>query len=384
MKKYKLLCLLILGIVWFHSCGEKDLSDESFIEFALEVEKQIMNYENETPIANAFDYEEFEKFVLAGVDISQKDKNRVSEFIKKHTNPAMSILESVVNGADFRFVKFYRKNNVPHVIFRTYFHGSVSLEDWTLGMKKGQIRIYDAFAIVSGINWSDDCRQKLCNYLGIFTDEILNINKLIEINYLLANGDYAMADSMLYWVMPQMQNNLYARTIELNLSTQNKSYEEVQMLAKEFVKTFPNQQQISAFYLMQSSIQHGLADETLNHIYTLIDLLGDDPIYYVYQSWAFREARSPDYELQMLDSAIHYMPYVFDLYLNKLEVYYSNYNYSACVDLLYQMDSIFESGGEEELEFFQTNYPKLKEYAPFNEWLQHNNLKVWKTGNKTI
>jgi len=370
MKRYKLLCLLVLCAVAFCSCGEKELPDEDFIEFALEVEKQIMIYENEIPITNAFDYEEFEKIVLAGVDIPKKGKHRASEFIKKHANPAMSILESAVNGADFRFVKFYRKDNVPHVIFRTYFNGGVSLEDWTLGVKKGQIVICDAFAIVSGINWSDDCRQKLCNYLEIFTDEILNINKLIEINYLLANGDYDTADSLLYWIMPQMQNNLYARTIELNLSTQNKSYEEVQLLAKEFLKTFPNQKQIAAFYLMQSSIQHGLADETLNHIHNLIKLVGDDPIYYVYQSWAFKEARSPDYELQMLDSAIHYMPYVFELYLNKLEAYYSNNNYQSCVDLLYQMDSIFESGGKEELEFFQTNYPKLKEYAPFNEWLQ--------------
>ena len=370
MKRYKLFCLLMLGVVALSSCKEKDLPDEDFIAFAANIEKQIMDYEDNIPIMNAFDYEEFEKRVLANADIPKKDKNRASEFIREYTNPAVSILESVMNGADFHFVKFYRKDNEPHVLFRTYLDGGVSLEDWTLGVKKGQIIVCDAFAIVSGIHWSDDCRQQLCNHLEIFTEEVLHINKLIEINYLIANEEYTAADSMLYWVMPQMQDNLYARTMELNLASQNKSYEDVQILVKEFVKTFSNQQQISTFYLMQSGIRHGLADETMQHIYSLIALLGDDPIYYLYQAWAFQQANANVYALQMLDSAIRYMPYLFDLYLNKLDVFYSDYNYSAYVDLLYQMDVLFESGGAEEIDFFQENYPQLKEYAPFKEWLQ--------------
>ena len=369
MKKYKLFNLLIVCIIALGSCGVKDLADQDFIDFALNVENQIMNYENENPIVNAFDYEEFERRVLEGIDISKKEKNRASEFIREQTKPATSILEAVMNGADFRFVKFYRKNDEPHVVFRTYFNGWMSLEDWTLGVKKGQIFIYDAFVIVSGINWSDECRQKLCNYLGIFSDEVLNINKLIEVKYLISNENYAAADSLLYWIMPQMRNNLYARTMELNLYWQSKPYEEVQMLAKEFVKTFPNEKSISAFYLMKSSIQHGLADETMKHIYTLIDLTGDDPVYYLYQSEAYQYANATTHALQMLDSAIRYMPHVIDLYSRKLDIYYSNQNYQACVDLLYQIDSLCVLE-DEDATFFQTNYSKLNEYAPFEEWVR--------------
>ena len=369
MKRYKVFSLLMLCVIALGSCGEKDLPDEEFINFAANVEQQVMNNEDDI-IVNAFDYEEFERRVLAGVDVPKKDKNRASDFIRERTNPSTSILESVMNGADFRFVKFYRKNNEPHVIFRTYFDGGVSLEDWTLGVKKGQILIYDAFLIVSGIHWSDDCRQKLCNYLEIYTDEVLNINKLIEVNYLIMNDNYEEADSLLYWVMPQMQDNLYARTMELNLASQNKSYEEVQMLAKKFAETFPSEKRISTFYLIQSSIRHGLPDETFNHINTLIDLIGDDPIHYLYQSWAFQQANANVYALQMLDSAIRYIPHVFGLYLNKLDLCYADYNYAACVNLLYQIDTLFESAGEEDATFFRTNYAELEKYKPFVEWVQ--------------
>jgi len=369
MKKYKVIYLLVLCSFMLFSCGKKDLPDENFIDFARDIEKQI-NGGNEIPIVTAFDYDEFEKRVIAGLDIDRKKANSVSDFIKENTNPAKSIMEAMINGADFRFVKFYRKdNNEPHVIFRMYLNGGVSLEDWVLGVKDGQIFIYDAFAIVSGINWSDDCRQKLCNHLGIFTDEVTAINKLIDVNYLIANGEYDIADSMLYWIMPQMQDNLYARTMEMNMYSMSRSYEEMKVLAGKFDERFPTEKRISVFYLMQSSIYHGLPDETLNYIYSLIDMIGDDPIYYVYHAWSYQQANADVYALERLDSAIHYMPHVFDFYLNKLDVYYFDYNYQACVDLLYQIDTLF-APEEEDVEFFKTNYEQLNQYEPFNKWIK--------------
>jgi hypothetical protein len=351
----------------FVSCEEEDLSDGAFIDFARDIAREI-NAENEIPIVNAFDYDEFERRVLAGVDISSREKELASAFIRENSNPARTFLELVMNGGDFRFVRFYRKGREPHLIFRTYFNGGVSLEDWVLGVKDGRILIYDAFAIVSGINWSDDCRQKLCNYLELYTEEVMNINRLIDVNYLMSNETYHTADSLLYWLMPQMQDNMYARTIEMNLASLSKSYEVMQSLANKFIKTFPAEQRIAVFYLMQSSIQHALVDETLKHIYVLIDLLGDDPLYYLYQSWACQQANEHHCAMQTLDSVIRYMPHVFDLYLNKLDLYYSDYNYQECVRLLYRMDSLFLPDDEEVL-FFKTNYPRLDEYRPFTEWL---------------
>jgi hypothetical protein len=368
MKIIKTVSIFIIAAILFYSCGEKDLPDQDFIDFAKNIEQQI-NYENEIPIVNAFDYNEFEKRVLTGVDMSKNDMDRASEFIRGYTNPAKSILELVTGGANFRFIKFYRKNNEPHVIFRTYLNRGVSLEDWQLGVEDGKIMVYDAFAIVSGINWSDDCRQNLCNYLGLYTEEIINTNQLININYLVSEEDYNTADSLLYWVMPQMQENMYARTIEMRLSSLNRSYEDVQMLADKFTKTFPNEERISTFYLMQSSIRHGLIDETIKHIYTLIDLVGDDPVYYVYQSWVYQEANANQYALQALDSAIQYMPHIIDLYLNKISIYYLDYNYEKCVDILYRMDALFVPE-EEDVSFFKTNYPLLNDYKPFNTWVE--------------
>jgi hypothetical protein len=373
MNAVKITYTLVLCCFLFYSCKgkEKDLPDQDFIDFAQKIEQQI-HHGNENPIANAFDYEEFERRVFVGLDIPKKEKQRAAEFIRNNINPAKTTLEAVMNGAHFHFVKFYRKNNEPHLIFRTYFEGGVSLEDWLLGVKDGRIVVYDAFLIVSGINWSDNCRHKLCNYLELYTDEVININELINVNYHIAEDNYATADSLLFWIMPQMQENMYARTIEMNLSSLSKSYENMQALANEFAKTFPDEQRISTFYLVQSSIQHGLPNETIKHIYTLIDWVGDDPIYYLFQSWSFRHANANDDALSVLDSAIRYMPYIFDLYVDKLDIYYSDYNYQACVKLLYQIDTCFVSK-EEDVSFFKTKYPLLTEYKAFSQWLETRN-----------
>ena len=355
------LCSLMLI-----SCKEKDLPDETFINFAKEVEQQ-MAYGNAASAINAFDYDEIEKRITEGMNLSGKEKEQASSFIRNMENPISITLEKVKNGADFRFLKFYRKDNEPHLVFRTYYNGEVSMEDWTLGVKDGQVRIFDAFLIVSGIYWSDDYRQQLHHHLQIYTDEVINISKLISINHLISEGEYEQADSLLYWLMPQMQDNMYARTMELRFASLMAEYADVQALAEQFDKSFPQAKRTSTYYLMQSTIQQGIVDETIQHIYTLIDSLGDDPIYYLYQAWVFQSSNSPKYALESLDSVIFYIPGNMGLYLNKMDIHYDNYDYENCVSLLYHIDSLF-SQDEGDVHFFSESYPKLKEYKPFAEW----------------
>lgn len=380
MKLKKYFVLFVLCCIAFASCKQKDLQDEDFIDFATEIEKQ-MTCENAISAINAFDYEEFEKRVLTGMSISNDEKKRISELIQNMDNPIAMTLEEVKNGANFRFVKFYRKNNEPHIVFRIYFNGVVSVEDWIIGVEKGQIRILDAFLVISGIYWSDNYRQQLYNRLNIFTDEVINTNKLIDVNYLISIEEYQKADSLLYWLLPQMQDNLYARTLELRLASFTDKHEDMKILAEQFNQSFPDEKRIKTYYLMQNSIQQGIVDETINNIHTLIDLIGDDPIYYLYQAWAFQSANSPKHALESLDSAIYYIPGNIDLYINKMDIYYYDYDYENCMNMLYLIDALFSHSGND-VAFFSENYPLLQGYKPFNDWVESrkNNKEIAANG----
>ena len=193
-----------------------------------------------------------------------------------------------------------------------------------------------------------------------------------NLNYYISNNDYSLADSIYSWIIPQMAHNLYARTMGLNLASMAKPYEEVQRLAADFSKTFPHETRIANFYLMQSAIYHGLADELINHIHELIAELGDDPIYYLYQSWAFQQADDKLLALQALDSAITYLPSIFDLYINKLDLYYDLKKHADCINMLYRIDYLFEPD-EEDVAFMKTHYPDLLNEKNFAEWANSRN-----------
>ena len=71
------------------------------------------------------------------------------------------------------------------------------------------------------------------------------------------------------------KNNLYGRTMKLNLASLSKSYEEVVAMSNAFLKAFGTEN-IAEFYQMQSAIQLGLTDKLSQHIDNLTNTLGND------------------------------------------------------------------------------------------------------------
>ncbi|MDR1459808.1 MAG: hypothetical protein LBI60_06310, partial [Bacteroidales bacterium] len=57
------------------------------------------------------------------------------------------------------------------------------------------------------------------------------------------------------------------------------------------------------------------------------------------------------------------------LYMNKLNIYYTDYDYQQCMDLFYRMDSVFVFM-DEDFSFFRMSFPLLEDYKPFNSWVE--------------
>ncbi|HOR82598.1 MAG TPA: hypothetical protein PLF32_08075 [Bacteroidales bacterium] len=369
MKKFTLIFLLSLtcSILLITCRQNKNVSDEEYLAFIDNVFKEI--YDGRTALLNAsVDYEEFAKRILAeGNDF---DKKKLIEFLQTYFKLGSMMADQIMDGADIRMIKFYRQDNVAHAIIRTYYNGGISVEDWELEKKDDIIMINDAFAIVSGIYWSDDWRTKAANQFSVVDDDVLLNYKLIEINELISVGAYEEADSSFFWVEQAIKNNLYGRTMKLNLASLSKSYEEVVAMSNAFLKSFPEQKNIAEFYQMQSAIQLGLTDKLSQHIDNLTNTLGNDPIYFVYQSWTYQRAGQLEMALQTLDSAIAYMPQVYDLYHNQLDIYYETARYDDFVKLLYRIDTFFAPTGED-VPFFEKTYPKLLKNKDFNTWKEN-------------
>lgn len=369
-----IICCMLLANM-FYACKNKDVSDDKYIEFAKQIEQNIIEGNPEF-LNQAFDYQIFYGYVLENMDLNEMQKAEAESYIKNNLRPGNTIVEAVINGADFHFVKFYRdENNQPKLVFRIYFNGGIVIEEWEVKAKKEQIVIQDVFSIVSGIKWSEDYRQRLNNYFNIVTEDVVNINRLIQVNMLVANEDYQIADSLLSYVLPSMQNYLYARVMEMNLASVLKDYEYVKDKANQFVKDFPSEERIAIFYSLQSAIGNGLIEEVNQHIEKLSIIVGNDPIYYVYRSWAFQRIEAYDYALQALDSVIANIPSLFDLYIEKMDIYYIQEQYDQLVKVLQFIDTLFIPN-ESDIDYFSKRYPKIVQNESFKIWKDQHTTKI--------
>lgn len=366
MKKYITLFLICISYcLLFISCkSNKTFTDDDYLNFIEDVLKEL--YEGKGTLLNeSIDFKEFKNRVLD--EEINFDSKKLLEFLQDNFKPGTSMANYILEGADIRFIRFYRQNDTAHAIFRTYYNGGISVEDLEFGQKDGKIMINDAFSVVSGIYWSDDWRMKACNQFQIVSDNTILINQLIEINSLITQEKFAEADSSFFWIEQASTNNLYARTMQLNLASLHQSYDEVKHATKDFLRIFPDKQNISEFYLLQSAIKQGLADNVIFHVDNLTQTIGADPVYFVYLSWTYKHANRLEEALRTLDSSIFYMPQVYDFYHNKLDIYYETKNYSGFIQELYVIDGVF-APTEEDIPFYDKTYPKLLDIKEYNEW----------------
>ena len=130
----------------------KSFSDDEYLAFINQL-MQDLYQENPHSINQSVNIDAFAERILEKEPAF--DKKKLTQFLQTHFKPGNNMLEFITEGADIRFIRFYRQNDTAHAVFRTYYNGGISVEDWEFGQKDGQITINDAFSVVSGIHWSD-------------------------------------------------------------------------------------------------------------------------------------------------------------------------------------------------------------------------------------
>ena len=176
---------------------------------------------------------------------------------------------------------------------------------------------------------------------------------------------------------------MYANVLNLNLSSITDDYENVKTTADQFVKKFPDENRIATFYLMQSAIGNGLVEEVSAQIDKMVNMFGNDPIYYVYLSWVFQNADAYDLALEAMDSAITYLPSLFDLYIEKMDIFYLQEQYSQIAEELNIIDELFLPGKEDD-DYFSRRYPKARNNTAFKQWIDKRNYLNYDSLNKAM
>lgn len=130
---FPIIVTLTLTLMLSACKHNKNFSDQEYIDF-VENALHDINKDNPHSINASINIDAFVQRIYN--QMCDVDKKKLKQFIETNFKPGNILLSFVEEGADLRFIRFYRQNDTAHAIIRTYYNGGISVEDWELGQKK--------------------------------------------------------------------------------------------------------------------------------------------------------------------------------------------------------------------------------------------------------
>ena len=380
MKKTLYKCFaLSLAILAGCRHGTGILPEEDYLAFAREIITDAYSTQPDPDMfTNAFDLHAFAERILAQGDIPEKSRSDLERFLEDYFQPGRRMLARIDQGADFQLIRFRMQHDTAHAVFRIY-NGTVTFEDWIMLAGKNGIRIIDISDPVSGMYWSDEWNMNACSYMDIRSDHFLINEKLIGINRLIGEKEFAKADSLFNWIDQATRANIYARAMRLNLISQSQSYDSLQKACKLFLQQFPEHNATTSFFSLQNAISHGMMPEVRKHCDELGRDIGYDPIFFLYLAWGYKAYGDLASSLRMLDSLTTYIPVQYDFHNYKLDIYYEQHDAAGFIRQMDSIDSLF-SASDEDIPYYEENYPEMKNHPEFKAWKKRHMQKLSSEG----
>ena len=363
----KTLILLLLTVVLLASCKKKQESDTAAdstlilneqlaTDFAQQIEQSVLN---EAPdfYNDAFDKKRIREVISAANSIVASAFDTQfgrTAFDNNFRNGDFAVNE-VLDGGDFRFLRYYEKDGEHHVIFRTYNDFGLQISDCILGISEAnEVTIKNAY---------------LYNLSSTFSNMVLH--------------------DMLYCTMMNTEPDETARALNTaeELFNDGKYKQLLQHLQtnKELIKDYPyysffyiqalNELQTDFVANLEKMKEDGLDDRCIlvheliyyTHagkadalepvIQQLIDYTGEDPIYWVFYGKALYNSGDYTGALKAYNNAEQAMPTIWDIWTGKLDCYYRLHDKEAIKECLSHAEELFGMSEVEVKEFAKKKYP---------------------------
>ena len=378
MRQCKGMAAGILLLTLFAACRHKPaiLPEENYIAFVRQILTAAYDeHPDPSVFTEAFDKQAFAERIMAQGDIPEQQRPDVDRFLEEYFQPGKRMVARVDQGADFQLIRFRMQHDTAIATFRIY-NETITFEDWLmLADKKGSIRIIDITDPISGMWWSDEWNMNACSYLDITSDHFLINERLIAVNRLIGQKDFARADSLFTWVEQATRNNLYARAMKLNLISQSQPYDSLLKECSEFLQMFPGRTATTSFFCLQNAITNGLMPQVRKHCDELGQAIGYDPIFFLYLAWGYKSSGDMESSLRMLDSLTAYIPVQYDFYNYKLDLYYDRKDAAGFVLQMDRIDSLF-SASDEDISFYEQTSPEMRDRPEFQAWKERHLQKL--------
>ncbi|EDP94550.1 hypothetical protein U8527_16640 [Kordia algicida OT-1] len=327
----KILTIIIVGIVlvaavYFGKQYKKSqktaeitafynqFSEETYIDFAKKLEKSI-HIENPQNFNEHIHLPSF--FNFSADDLSKSAHKRLAiKTIKPYFDIGNMISQQLADPNDFKFNKFYKKDGVPHVVFRLYRADLVNFMDFTLGIKKDKIIITDMYVFFAGISFSEVASEMYYQAINNEQSFLAYIQLKEQIDAYVASENYEKAYNVLIYIPDERKNALYPQML-LNVAG-NYDADKFLEVINYIKKQKPNDKGLHAYLKFQETLVFGSPDELNTAIENLKKYVGEDSIFDLYKGLVYNAKSNFKEATQHYDLVIKQDPNFFDAYFYKL------------------------------------------------------------------
>jgi len=343
-------------------------SDNDYLDFAAKIEASI--YESKPAFLNdAIDF--------SYIEISAKKKGfknpkvirNLKRSIESNYKPGTNEINLIKDGGLFSFLKYYKKEGVPHLVFRTYFNFSVKYVDYQLGIKGDDIVIEDGYLYLVGENFSDYFFELAKLQLGIGEEGfsrkyfLAGAKKYEEIQQLLESENYVDAMSLFNTIPPKLQLLDFFQVIKIRISNGlgPKSYEAV---VDRFIEEHDDNERVALFYNVFKFSNNMDVERTKNAISKLQENIGKDPVLDIFLGNVYLENDNLIKSEICFNNLVDYAPSLFDGHLFLTIIYIEQKKYSKA---LTKMGWIYQNFALTEGDLNEI-FSKYKEFSNIEEY----------------
>lgn len=261
--------------------------------------------------------------------------------------------------------KFYKKDGVPHVVFRLYSTGLIYFMDFTLDIKKGNIVVSDVYVFFSGTLFSEMASEMY--YKIVNNEPSLNTTiKLHEqVEAYVASDNYEEAYKLLITIHDENRNAFYNHL----LLTVAGNYDIDKFIeAIDYMKKLkPDDKRLHAYL----NVQESMMTKDLTNLNTAIEDLkkyvGEDEVFDLYKGILYNNQSNFEQAISSFDLVIAQNPDFFDAYSYKLFNLLELDKNEEAIKVITTINKRFPIN-EEDLTF------DLQEYKTFTELEAYKNI----------
>jgi hypothetical protein len=289
----KLFRLLLIGLVFFTSCKEKEkpVTRQEAQTFADNLQKSIVKRETDF-FDNAFSISGITKIIEDSLKdkYSKNELGGMKEGFRNKLKMGTQLVAVMSEGATYQLVKIYEENSEQHILFRLYDDGKLNYHDMRMVHEKGEVKITDMFIYAAGENLSETL---IGFFNGVMTkneDEALsNLDKVKSIKELILRSKNREALAEIEELPEKLRTarpvQLLRMSAAMNLDDDNDStYLKV---IDEFNALYPDNGKM-ALMLLDGYVLHKEYDKALACVNQLDSLINKDPVLDFYRAMCFK------------------------------------------------------------------------------------------------